>query len=129
VISARELSRLTHWSYVMPVASASFTSASRDFPQDSSPPQRSSVGFDSPLQQDDQLLLADVHVEPEYRRRGIGRLLAVVVEAADRAGIRKICGKVTAEDLRNTRGLLEWYQRHGFIVTDPGDPRGLVRWR
>lgn len=70
--------------------------------------------------EDDRLMLEDFQVEPGYRRRGIGsQLLKVVLDTADRAGIRVISGKVTADDLKNTPGLLDWYERNGFVITDP----------
>ena len=103
------------------------------------------VGQVQGIRTGDRLFLADIHVEKEMHRawpvlprlllsllgrrrpwnlrgRGIGReLLTGILKAADSAGIRTIWGRVTADDLKETPGLLDWYRRYGFAVSDPDE--------
>lgn len=75
----------------------------------------------------DTLKLEDIEIKDAYRHRRIGSaLLTFMLRLADSAGIREIWGVVTAEDLKQTPSLLNWYERNGFITTEPDadtDPR------
>ncbi|MEI6778685.1 MAG: GNAT family N-acetyltransferase [Chloroflexales bacterium] len=62
--------------------------------------------------------LADVHIEPPYRRRGMGSaLLHYIIELARAHGLQHIRGFVVERDLNEIPNLLDWYARLGFIVT------------
>lgn len=54
------------------------------------------------------------------RRHGIGtQLLTRFLREADAAGFREIYGSITQDDLDATPWILDWYQIHGFEVSEP----------
>jgi ribosomal protein S18 acetylase RimI-like enzyme len=70
------------------------------------------------------------------RGKGIGReLLARLLQEADAAGIEEIWGSVMPADIDGTPYLLAWYQRCGFVATEPdgecvrGAAKKIVRRR
>jgi GNAT superfamily N-acetyltransferase len=66
------------------------------------------------------LQIADLQVNEEYRRHGIGtKLLHLVLTTADEAGIEEIWGGITKDDLARWPGLIDWYKRNGFVVSEP----------
>ena len=68
-----------------------------------------------------RLLLSDIVLESEkLKHRGIGsQLLDMLITKARSEGIAVIYGSVTQDDIENTPYLLDWYQRHGFVLTEP----------
>ena len=61
--------------------------------------------------------LRDIKLEPPYRNRGIGTaLLRVIDEIARGNQLTSIEGSVMQSDARETRYLLDWYERNGFSV-------------
>jgi GNAT superfamily N-acetyltransferase len=66
------------------------------------------------------LIEAMLKKEPKnYRRRGLGsKLLQVIFEYAQRLGAVEICGNIVQKDLAANPGLLHWYRKHGFEVTN-----------
>ena len=68
-----------------------------------------------------RLLLSDLILESEHlKHRGIGnQLLDQLVAKAKSEGITEIYGSVTHDDVVRTPYLLAWYQRHGFVITEP----------
>jgi GNAT superfamily N-acetyltransferase len=103
------------------------------------------IGYARCVSDGESLLLADIRVEKEVARRwpilpnllrlligerqpwrlrglGIGsRLLGRVLQEADAAGFREIRGSVMAADIQAWPGLLNWYRRYGFGVTEPDE--------
>jgi ribosomal protein S18 acetylase RimI-like enzyme len=78
------------------------------------------VGYIWCLRDGCRLKIADLQVAQAYQRRGIGaRLLRTVLQAADGAGIDEVWGVVTDDDLKRWPGLLRWYERNGFTITEP----------
>lgn len=62
----------------------------------------------------------------DYRHHGLGsELLKFVIEQARNLGIRHIYGSIVQRDIDQTPNLLEWYQRHGFVLCQDS-PRGLA---
>jgi len=56
----------------------------------------------------------------KLRGQGIGtRLLERVLAEADAAGVDELWGAVVPVDLERWPGLLAWYERHGFTVSEP----------
>lgn len=54
-----------------------------------------------------------------FRQLGLGTaMLKFVINQAERLGLSKICGFITPEDAQKTAYLLDWYQKHGFIIAD-----------
>ncbi len=55
-----------------------------------------------------------------YRQRGLGTLLLDnVIEHARKLGASSLRGEVFQADVENHPGLLNWYERHGFIQSMP----------
>ena len=86
--------------------------------------------------EDDQLSLALRQRFGSLRRRGIGtEILRRFLERADAEGITEIRGDVMPDAIVKNRGLLSWYERHGFIVSDAageglkGAKKMIVRYR
>jgi hypothetical protein len=96
------------------------------------------VGYAWGIKTGDRLLLSDLRVQPHspvaysrlpkflrprpkpLRGRGIGReLLRRFLGEADAIDVREIWGSVTLVDLRETPFLLDLYQKHGFIISEP----------
>ena len=73
------------------------------------------------VRQDVRLLLSDLVLESEHlKHRGLGnQLLDQLVAKAKSEGINEIYGSVTHDDVVRTPYLLAWYQRHGFVITEP----------
>ena len=63
----------------------------------------------------------DWEFEPvNYRQRGLGTaLLASTVEHARKLGATVLQGEVFQPDVENTPGLLDWYERQGFVQSAP----------
>ena len=77
------------------------------------------IGYIWCVRDADRLKVSDLHVEPEFRRHGIGgRLLRMVLTSADKEGVREVWGLVTQEDLKRWPNLTSWYQHLGFTVMD-----------
>src|SRR4051812_7405111 len=80
----------------------------------------------------DRLTLEDIEVKGDdelpltlrqrfgrLRRRGIGtEILRRFLERADAEGITEIRGTVMSDAIVENRGLLAWYERQGFVVSD-----------
>ena len=53
----------------------------------------------------------------DFRGAGLGSaLLAAIICQAEAAGIARIEGCITSEDLRQFPKLTDWYEKHGFLV-------------
>lgn len=66
------------------------------------------------------LMLADLHLDEKYRRRGLGKLCINLVKSiAAQLGVTSIRGWVVQRDLAATPYLLNWYAHHGFTVEPP----------
>jgi GNAT superfamily N-acetyltransferase len=64
--------------------------------------------------------LADIRVEPTYRRRGLGTAaLRVVIDLAQHKGATEITAFIVWRDAARMPDLPAWYARRGFRVT-PG---------
>ena len=68
-----------------------------------------------------RLLISDLVLESEHlKHRGIGsQILDMLIAKARSEGIADIYGSVTQDDIENTPYLIDWYQRHGFVLTEP----------
>ena len=56
----------------------------------------------------------------DFRHRGIGsRLINRIISEAAAAGVREVWGSVTQSDIDQTPFLLQWYERMGFVVSEP----------
>ena len=73
------------------------------------------------VRHDGRLLLSDLFLESEHvKRHGIGnQLLDMLIAKAKSEGIAEIYGSVTHDDVGKTPYLLAWYERRGFIITEP----------
>ena len=68
-----------------------------------------------------RLLLSDLVLESKHlKHRGIGnQLLDKLIAKAKSEGITEIYGSVAHDDAAKTPYLLAWYQRRGFVITEP----------
>ena len=68
-----------------------------------------------------RLLLSDLVLESEHlKHQGIGnQLLDKLIAKALSEGITEIYGSVTHDDIVQIPYLLAWYQRRGFVITEP----------
>lgn len=66
-----------------------------------------------------------------FRGLGIGsRLLAAFISEARKLGIREIWGSVQDGDVMQTPHLLDFYQKHGFSITEPdAECKGHAKWK
>lgn len=65
-----------------------------------------------------------------YQRRGLGtQLLQWVIEYARARALTRIVGDVVEQDLAQNPNLCQWYQKHGFSITEPppGAPKGIAK--
>jgi hypothetical protein len=55
--------------------------------------------------------------QQNFRQLGLGTaMLEYVIAQAKDLGMKGIYGEVTHDDATNIPYLIEWYQRHGFII-------------
>jgi GNAT superfamily N-acetyltransferase len=55
-----------------------------------------------------------------FRGNGIGTVLITrIIEEARKEQIQEIWGSVKQDDVNATPGLLDWYQRRGFMILEP----------
>ncbi|HEY3312851.1 MAG TPA: GNAT family N-acetyltransferase [Anaerolineales bacterium] len=63
------------------------------------------------------LTLADIHVKPEYRHRGLGKgLMLETLKWARKNNFREISGLMKSHDGLSEEYITEWYKRQGFQV-------------
>ncbi|WP_411845710.1 GNAT family N-acetyltransferase [Roseibacillus persicicus] len=68
-------------------------------------------------QGDEIVLLGDIEVYPEYRKRGVGsQLLRALLEHAQKNEVMEVFGNVT-EHADQQPFLRDWYRSHGFQVS------------
>ncbi len=74
---------------------------------------------DIEVKEDEELPLALRREFGSLRRRGIGtQILRRFLERADSEGITEIRGSVMPHAVAENPGLLPWYEKHGFVVSD-----------
>jgi GNAT superfamily N-acetyltransferase len=100
------------------------------------------VGWAQCTIEGNRLLLADIRVEDNLPRQwpcchrflaslgfqrsslnlrgqGIGsRILDRVIAEAEALGVEEIYGSIVQDDIAHSPTLLQWYERHGFTVSD-----------
>lgn len=55
----------------------------------------------------------------DLRKQGLGTaMLRRVISEANARGAERIVGSVTPDDRKDNPGLLAWYAKHGFVVTE-----------
>jgi GNAT superfamily N-acetyltransferase len=76
------------------------------------------VGTARALLDVDHLLLCHIQIDDQYQGHGIGsRLLQHFLNAADDINVREIRGSILPKHF--TPRLQTWYERHGFVVSEP----------
>jgi GNAT superfamily N-acetyltransferase len=64
--------------------------------------------------------LLGIYRRMRLRGRGIGsRILGRVLTEAEAIGAAEVWGSVVPSDIDRSPLLLQWYERHGFVITNP----------